>query len=389
MEWNWQQADWPNFSFAEPRLAQAEERFLLGSGVIFGAASHLRRDDHERLTVEFLGSEALTTSEIEGEILNRESVQSSIRRELGLGTDRRRSGPAETGIAEMTVDVHRRYAAPLQEATLCSWHTMLMRGRRHLEDIGRYRTHSGRMRVVSGPSHDPRVHFEAPPSARVTAEMSAFLEWFNRTAPSGSDPLPALTRAGIAHLYFVGIHPFEDGNGRIARAIAEKALAQRLGRPSFAALASTILPRRRQYYEALERNNKHTEITDWLTWFAGIGLEAQFRTRAQVEFLIEKSKLLDRVKNLVNERQLKVLVRMLREGPTGFLGGLSAGNYVSIAGTSPATATRDLAELVGHGALTRTGERRYTRYHLTIPRMPVPKITIDGSGAILTGGYSA
>ena len=263
-----------------------------------------------------------------------------------------------------------------------------MRGRQDLRTIGSYRTHAEPMQVVSGRIYDPTVYFEAPPSSRVPVEMSEYLAWFSRTSPSGSEPLPALTRAGIAHLYFESIHPFEDGNGRIGRAISEKALAQGLGRPTLTALATVILARRRLYYEILEASNRRNEISDWLAWFTGIALEAQERTQAQVEFLIDKTKLLDRLRGKLNERQTAVLLRVLREGPEGFKGGLSAGNYVRIAKTSPATARRDLADLVDKGALTRTGERRHARYHLTIPLRPGATVTIDQEGNILVAKAS-
>ena len=206
------------------------------------------------------------------------------------------------------------------------------------------------------------------------------MDWFNRTAPGGAEPLPALTRAGTAHLYFESIHPFEDGNGRIGRAIAEKALAQSLGRPTLTALAATILLRRRAYYDALEAANKQNEITDWLAWFAGIAIEAQRRTQTRVDFLIDKTKLLDRLRGQLNSRQEKALLRMLREGPEGFKGGLSAGNYRTITGASPATATRDLADMAAKGALTRAGDRRHARYSLAIPPRPIPPVTLDRDG---------
>jgi len=383
MSWNWQQPDWPRFSWQADRLATAEQQFLLGAGAIHGAVSHLDSENRDHLTVQAMSEEAVTTSEIEGEVLDRASVQSSIRRALGLSADAGRASLAEQGIAEMMVDLYRRSQEVLDEATLCSWHRMLMSGRRDLRDIGRYRTHAEPMQVVSGKIYDPNVHFEAPPSSCMGAQMAEFLEWFNRTAPSGSEPLPALTRAGTAHLYFECIHPFEDGNGRIGRTISEKALAQSLGRPTLTALAATILVRRHSYYETLEASNKRNEISEWLSWFAGIALEAQQRTQAQVEFLIDKTRLLDRLRGQLNKRQTTVLLRVLREGPEGFTGGLSAGNYVSIARTSPATATRDLADLVDKGVLRRTGERRHARYHLTIPLRPVSQVTIDGAGNIV------
>ena len=197
-----------------------------------GTIKHLGDEDREQLTIEAISTEALTTSEIEGEILDRPSVQSSIRRQLGLATDHRRVKPAEQGIAGMMVSLYRSFADPLSDDMLFGWHKMLTNGRRDLKNIGRYRTDAEPMQVVSGSLHAPRVHFEAPPSSKVPKEMERFVKWFNRTAPNGSDPLPALTRAGIAHLYFESIHPFEDGNGRLGRAIAEKALAQSVGHPT-------------------------------------------------------------------------------------------------------------------------------------------------------------
>lgn len=380
MTWNWQRDDWPQFSWDPTRLRKAEERFLLGAGAFAGAVKHLGSGDQEQLTVETISSEAVTTSEIEGEILDRASVQSSIRKQLGLDNDTRRVRPAEEGIAELMVDLYRSSAVPLSEAMIFGWHRMLVKGRSDLIDIGRYRTGDEPMQVVSGPVHAPKVHFEAPPSSWVPEEMERFIRWFNATAADSAEPLPVLTRAGIAHLYFETIHPFEDGNGRIGRAISEKALAQALGHPTLTSLAATILIRRKAYYNALEDANKDNEITPWLSWFAGIALEAQTRTEARVEFLIDKTRLLDRRRGHLNERQEKALLRMLREGPEGFKGGLSAGNYATITGASPATATRDLADMVTKGALTRTGERRHARYAVAIPLRPVLPVTVDESG---------
>jgi Fic family protein len=369
MPWNWQKPGWPHFSWDKTRLAKAEEQFLLETGVILGTAKHLGPKDREQLTVEAMSTEALTTSEIEGEILDRASVQSSIRKQLGLATDKRRSRPAEEGIAEVMVDLHRKFSEPLSDEMLFKWHRMVVRGRRDLREVGRYRTDEQPMQVVSGAIHAPGVHFEAPPSSAMPREMRGFVDWFNRTAPGGGEPLPNLTRAGVAHLYFVSIHPFEDGNGRIGRAIAEKALAQGRRQPTLIALAATILARRKKYYEALQAANKHNEITAWLSWFAATAIEAQRRTIARIEFLIDKTRLLDRLRGQLNDRQQKALLRMLREGPEGFTGGLSAGKYASITGASPATATRDLMDMVVKGALTRAGEHRHARYHIAIPQV--------------------
>jgi Fic family protein len=208
MKWNWQRPEWPKFTWQADRLKQAEEQFLVGGGVILGAASHLDEKSRERLTVEAMSEEAVSSSEIEGEVLNRDSVQSSIRRQLGLQADTRRASPAEQGIAVMMVVLYRSSREPLEEQTLCSWHTMLMQGRTDLRVVGGYRTHEEPMQVVSGKVSDPTVHFEGPPSSRVPDEMMRFLDWFNDTGPRGDSPLPALTRAGVAHLYFESIHPY-------------------------------------------------------------------------------------------------------------------------------------------------------------------------------------
>jgi len=300
-----------------------------------------------------------------------------------LDTDDRRVRPAERGIAEMMVDLYRSFAEPLSEETLFRWHRMVVRGRRDLKDVGRYRTGAEPMQVVSGARQAPKIHFEAPPASELACEMSRFVSWFCRTGPGREEPLPALTRAGIAHLYFESIHPFEDGNGRIGRAIAEKALAQSTGQPTLTGLAATILARRKNYYEALEAANKQNEMTGWLAWFAGIAIEAQRRTLAHVEFLIDKTKVLDRLKGQLNERQEKALLRMFREGPAGFRGGLSAGKYSTLTGASPATATRDLTDLVAKGGLVREGARRHARYHLSVPLRPVPHWTLNEQGELV------
>jgi Fic family protein len=383
MTWNWQKSDWPEFRWDAARLALAEKEFLIAGGKLAGTVKHLGEEEREQITVDSMSTEAVTTSEIEGELLDRASVQSSIRRQLGLVAEKRSVRPAERGVAEMTVDLFRSFAAPLSNKVLFGWHRMLMSGCRDLADVGRYRTSREPMQVISGAIGKPKVHFEAPPSAQVSREMTQFIDWFNRTAPGGPEPLPALTRAGAAHLYFESIHPFEDGNGRIGRALAEKVLAQSLGQPTLIALAATILVRRKNYYQALEAANKQTEITAWLAWFAGITIEAQKRTLAMIEFLIDKAKLFERLRGQMNERQEKALVRMFKEGPDGFKGGLSAGKYATITGASPATATRDLVDLVDKGVLVRVGELRHTRYQLGAPLHAPKRIEVNERGELV------
>ena len=363
--WNWQQDDWPHFQYDKKAIEELEAKFLKQSGMSLGAFKHISDEDKELLKVELISEEALQTSKIEGELLDRDSLQSSIFRQFGMKVDNRSIPPAEQGIATMMVNLYKTFDKPISHEYLYDWHRYLMEGRKQIK-IGSYRTHEDPMQVVSGVIYKPTVHFEAPPSHAMNDEMSAFMEWFNDTAPKGKNPLPALTRAAIAHLYFVCIHPFEDGNGRIGRAISEKSLAQNLGQPTLIALAYTIERSRKDYYKALERANKSNEITNWFLYFAKTVLDAQNYTMQRIEFIINKTKFYDKFQGQFNARQEKVIDRIFREGIDGFKGGLSAENYISITGAPRTTTTRDLNDLVDKGVLTKTGELRYTRYYLNI-----------------------
>lgn len=358
-KWNWQKDDWPNWQLDGDCLTDFEQQFLLSSGQLMEAWRHLASQDQERLQIDLLSDEAIKTSEIEGEYLDRASVQSSVRRQFGLQTDDK-SRPAESGIAELMVACFEDFDAPLDHQTLFDWHEMICRGRGDLSIIGGYRTHPEAMQVVSGALHTPKIHFEAPPSAQMHHEMTRFLTWFEIVR------LPALTKAGLAHLWFVSIHPFEDGNGRIARALCEKCFASALGQPSMLALSRQIEKDRKHYYQALEDSNKGMEVTDWLVWFSEAALKAQSYSIAMIHHLIAKTKMMDRLRGQLNPRQEKALLRMFEAGPEGFVGGLSSGNYIAITKAATATATRDLKDLVAKGALRRTGERKGTRYWLDL-----------------------
>lgn len=362
MLWNWKHTNWPEFSYISNKLEGYEKEFLHKAGILFGSLKHVSTEDQDTLKVNLISDEAFKTSEIEGEILNRDSLQSSIRGHFGLKTDNRRIPPAEQGISEMMVDLYKTYQTPLTHEQLFNWHRMLTNGRRDLLDIGAYRTHDDPMQVVSGAIDNPTVHYEAPPSSVVPDEMDAFVTWFN----GESTTLEPLTRAGIAHLYFESIHPFEDGNGRIGRAISEKALSQSLQRPTLIAISHSIEGKKKAYYSALQKNSVGLEITDWVVYFSEMVLEAQDHTQSMIDFLIEKGKFYGRFEKLFNERQTKVVERIFREGINGFTGGLSADNYITITGTTASTATRDLQRMVEIGALKKTGERKGTRYFLNI-----------------------
>lgn len=362
MLWNWQRKDWPTFQYDASSLVELENRFLSRSGTLLGAFKHLSGKERESITIEWISEEALKTSEIEGEFLNRDSLQSSIREQLGLKADAITASPEEIGIAEMMVHLYRNFEEPLSHELLFRWHKMLLASSSRIQNLGGYRSSPNPMQVVSGPIHEPKVHFEAPPSQVVPDEMERFNHWYS----DSMFKLPVLTFAGIAHCYFVSIHPFEDGNGRIGRAISEKALAERLGYPSLIELAQTIEKNRKQYYEALRRINQSNEITSWLHYFAETVLESQEASLAQVEFSITKAKFYDRIGHQLNERQAKVVACVFKEGTGGFQGGLSAENYLAITNTSRATASRDLADLVKKEAFTKEGQLKHTRYYLNL-----------------------
>jgi len=338
---------------------------MLEAGKLLGAFSHVDENNQKELIVEFISEEALKTSKIEGELLDRESLGISLRQKLGLVADGQKIPPREKGIAEMMVDAYRHFDKPLTRETMFNWHRSLMQGHAHLKDIGSYRTHEDPMQVVSGRHGKWKVHYEAPPSSSVPKEMAAFIDWFNDASPEGSNPLPALTRAGVAHLYFVSIHPFEDGNGRIGRALSEKALSQSLKQPALVALSHVIEDTKKEYYNQLEATQGGLEINSWLNYFSKTTLEAVNHSQRLTEFLINKTKLYDRIRGQINERQKKVLDCMLKKSVEGWDGGMSAKKYMSITGALIATTTRDLKQLVELDVFTKTGKLKTTRYWIS------------------------
>lgn len=363
MKWIWEQENWPIFRFDEARFNHYEREFHRNAGLIIGSLKGISPDETDELRVALLSNEAINTSKIEGEILDRDSVQSSVRKHLGLQTDGRRAKPQETGVSQMMVDLYKNYNQPLSEDGLFSWHKMIMNGRTDLEVIGGYRIHADPMQIVSGRLDSPKVFYEAPPSSRVSEEMRRYIAWFNQAVEEG---IPTVIHAGMAHLYFELIHPFEDGNGRIGRSIAEKALAIGARQSLITSLSSTIERDKKAYYQALERANRGLDITEWLVYFSELILEAQLHVLKTIGFIIEKARFFEAYRGRLNDRQEKVALRMFREGIDGFQGGLSAENYIRITKTSRATATRDLSEMLDMGALKKGGKLRHTRYHLNI-----------------------
>jgi Fic family protein len=312
-------------------------------------------------------AEAIKTSAIEGEFFSRQDVVSSIRNRLGLNVIQENVKDKKAqGAAELVVDVRNSYAEPLTEEKLFEWHRILLKQSRHI-NTGAWRKDDAPMQVISGTIGRETVHFEAPPSARVPKEMKDFIKWFNDTAPGGKKEIKnAPVRSAIAHLYFETIHPFEDGNGRIGRAIAEKALSQTIDRPVLLSLSATIERNKKDYYKALSNAQKSNEVTDWVIYFTKVVLQAQQETKNMIGLTLKKTKFFDKHKEQLNERQLKAINKMLEALPEGFEGGMTAKKYMSITRASKATATRDLQELAETAVLLQQGGGRGVHYNLNI-----------------------
>lgn len=368
MLYNWQLSDWPDFTYQPGISEKLILEFLVKSGQISGILTGFPKDNQTELALEIMVEEAIKTSEIEGEFLSRQDVMSSIKKNLGiheaqplLVKDHRAKG-----IARLMIAVRTSYAKPLTEVDLFAWHEMLMEGNRYIE-AGKWRTDSSQMQVVSGAIGKEIIHFEAPPSDRVGMEMDQFINWFNRTGPGQPEAISnPLIRSGISHLYFESIHPFEDGNGRIGRALAEKALHQGLGQPTLISLSNTIEKDKNGYYGALKKAQRSNEITSWLDYFADTVTQAQQDAERIIQFTLKKTKFFDLNRSRLNERQLKVISRMLEEGPDGFEGGMSAKKYMTITKASKPTATRDLQELRELGVFIPSGGGRSVSYDLRL-----------------------
>ncbi len=367
--YNWQKPDWPNFRYDlktihEPLLAIAEK-----TGLINGKLTHLNKNLQTEALINLMVEEAVKTSEIEGEFISRPDVRSSIKNKLGLI-------PATTpvhdrrapGVVEMMFDVRNTFNQPLTDTKLFEWHLMLLSSSVNPNlRIATWRIHEEPMQIVSGHYGKWVVHYEAPPSKEVPKEMEQYLCWFNDTAPDKPHAIKfAPVRAAIAHLYFESIHPFEDGNGRIGRAIAEKALSQSFGYPVMLSLSHAIESDKKAYYDALHKASRSNEITAWIVYFVNVVLKAQIEVESQISYILKKSRFFDKYKDMLNERQLKVVQRMMRAGVKGFEGGMSAKKYMKITGTSKATATRDLQHLLAIEAFIQIGSGRSVRYELIL-----------------------
>ena len=362
MRWNWELNDWPKFFYDPDLILLQERKFFLGVGGMSAYLKSVGTEEFHQFIVEILSTEGLESSRIEGEILDRESLQSSIKQHFGLNTTQIRVDNKESKMAQLLCNVYETFNMEFTHDMLCQWQGKLFDNRSNIEDLGKYRTHNEPMQIVSNRYDIPKIFFEAPPSKKVPDEMEMFLNWFNSTRKIHS----VLGRAAMAHVYFESIHPFEDGNGRIGRLLVEKILSQEASRPVLIAVSKVLERRKKEYYQALERCNRTLNINDFVTFFSDVILQAQEESIKFLCFLIAKSKIMREITQKINSRQEKVLLMMFSEGLTGVKAGLSAENYIAIAKTSRATATRDLAELVQMKALIKNGELRYTRYMLNI-----------------------
>ncbi len=373
MAYNWQLSDWTHFQYDADKFRTLADTFLEAAGQSLGVMTAMTAAKKEASLVTVLVKEAIKTSAIEGEMVSREDVISSIKKNLGFETPTVfiRDKRAE-GIAQLLVKSRETYADDLSEEMLFEWHRLLMRGSFGLT-VGAWRHHNEPMQVISGAIGKETVHFEAPPSHRVPDEMQQFIKWFNQSRPNGDAPLQNIViRAAIAHLYFESIHPFEDGNGRIGRVIAEKAIAQNLNRPVLMSVSATIEADKKAYYEALKIAQRSNQINDWITYFGNVLHQSQTDFIKTVEFSLKKARFFDLAKPLLNERQEKIIARMLEEDDE-FEGGMNAKKYQSIGKTSKATATRDLQDLVEKKIFISNFGGRNTSYHVNWDFKTKPK----------------
>lgn len=363
----WQRKDWPNFKWGGDDLALGLGKSRKTQGQILAQAKFIGLEAQANILIE----DAFTTSAIEGEKLNRASIRSSVARKMGLPT----AGlPAQQrnieGLVEMLLDATTNHATELTAARLHGWNAGLFpTGHSGINkiNVGYWRTEAEPMQVISGPIGKERIHFEAPPSKIVPQEMKAFLRWWNNP-PAGLD---GLLRAGIAHLWFVTIHPYEDGNGRIARAITDMALAQdeETGIRLYS-LSSQINAERNDYYRVLEMCQKQgCDVTLWLDWFLGCLARAIGQSQKIVEASVAIAQFWQRHAQVpLNERQRKVIQRLLEAGATGFQGGMTNRKYVSLTRASRESAKRDLSDLEEKGLITRNpGGGRSISYSLKWP----------------------
>ena len=360
----WQSDDWPNWRYDLRALAGPLTDVSRAQGLLLGRLADMGLTLRNQASLSALTEDVVKTSEIEGEFLNVQSVRSSIARRMGV--DIGAVAPVDRhveGVVEMVLDATTRPAEPLTAERLYGWHAALFptgySGMARIA-VGQWRTDTeGPMQVVSGHLGRRKVHFQAPPAEALTAETDRFLAWAN--AETGE---PTLIKAGLAHLWFVTLHPFDDGNGRIARAVGDLFLARADGSPQrFYSLSAQIQRERKDYYEVLERTHKGTlDVTGWLSWFLGTLGRAMASSQVTLDAVLTKARFWQRWAGLpLNERQVRLLNRLF----DGFEGKLTSSKWAAIAKCSPDTALRDITQLLELGVLQKTpGGGRSTGYEM-------------------------
>ena len=357
-QWLWEHPDWPSFRWREPEIGPVLARARLAQGRILGAASLLDPTLSLDAAASILVEDGVQTSAIEGEHLDLNAVRSSVARHLGLPTaGLPPSSRSVDGLIEILLDATRGFDRPLTLERLFGWHAALFPtgySGLNLIQVAQFRGDAP-MRVVSGPIGRERIHFLAPPRERLPAEIARFLAWFAESSTS----MDGLTRAGLAHLWFITLHPFENGNGRLARAITDLAIAQDERQPMrLFSLSAQIQRERDAYYGILERTQRGgPDITDWLVWFLTQVEAATRGAETLIARVLAKARFWLRFQAVpLHERQRKALNRLLDAGPGGFEGGINNRKYMSLTRTSRATAYRELADLVEKGCLEPTGK---------------------------------
>ena len=365
-KYNWQLKGWPEFSFEEAQIEDQLFSFAERIGHVNGMLKAMPEEIQLESLIEIMVTEAIKTSEIEGEFLSRADVMSSIKNNLGFKFREESKDKRIKGVSSLMLNVRHGFNEPLNKKNLFSWHELLLGHTKEIA-VGKWRSHYEPMQIVSGAIGKEKVHFEAPPSKAVPEEMRKFFEWFNSTTPGAANEIKkAPIRSAIAHVYFESIHPFEDGNGRIGRAIAEKALSQGIGRPVLLSLSKAIESNKKRYYFELGNAQKTLEISRWVEYFVNVILEAQIDSEKEIDFTLKKAKFFDRYKEQLNDRQINAIKRIFEEGPKGFKEGMNAKKYVSICKVSKATATRDLQYLLEINALMVSGGGRSTSYQVNL-----------------------
>jgi Fic family protein len=364
--WIWENPNWPRFTWDAAALSNTLAAARRAQGEVAGMAKLLDANADLQAQLEVLTKEGIATSAIEGERFDPASLRSSIARHLGLPTgDLPAASRSAEGLIDVLLDATRDFNEPLQLKRLNAWQAALFpTGRSGLHEIrvGKLRG-AAPMQIVSGPIGRERVHFEAPPTDRLSSEMKTFLAWFNDTPKD----LDGLLRAGLAHAWFEVIHPYEDGNGRVGRALLDRALAQDENRSTrLYSMSARFEARRDEYYDALGAFSTGTlDATPWLQWFL-VQVNAAAKTSEHtVNRVISKAQYWARnAEVILNERQKKALNVLVDAGPKGFVGGMTNRKYASLTKTSAPTAQRDLADLVEKGCLVLTGAGRSVRYEL-------------------------